>query len=89
VLNIPTHLYGVIPWPHLRVLSSLHEKAPVEALLKSIHRYGAWALLVLVAGHAGAALRHHFVQKDDVLLRMLPRLPRDRSIVRASFQETR
>ena len=61
----------------------------VEALLKSIHRYGAWTLLVLVAGHAGAALRHHFVQKDDVLLRMLPRLPRDRSIVRASFQETR
>jgi len=89
VLNIPTHLYGVIPWPHLRVLSSLHDKAPVEALLKSIHRYGAWTLLVLVAGHAGAALRHHFVQKDDVLLRMLPRLRRDRSIVTASFQETR
>ena len=89
VLNIPTHLYGVIPWPHLRVLSSLHEKAPVEALLKSIHRYSAWTLLVLVAGHAGAALRHHFLQKDDVLLRMLPRLRRDRSIVTASFQETR
>ena len=89
VLNIPTHLYGVIPWPHLPVLSSLHDKAPVEALLKAIHRYGAWTLLVLVAGHAGAALRHHFVQKDDVLLRMLPRLRGDRSMVTASFQETR
>ena len=89
VLNLPTHLYGAIPWPHLPVLSSLPNKAPVEALLKVIHRYGPWTLLVLVAGHAGAALRHHFVQKDDVLLRMLPRLPRDRSTVTALLQETR
>lgn len=78
-LNLPTVLYGTIPWPHLPVLSSLNNKAPVEALLKTIHRYGAWTLLALVAGHAGAALRHHFLRRDDVLLRMLPRLRRDRS----------
>ena len=89
VLNIPTHLYGVIPWPHLPELSSLHNKAPVEAFLKMIHRYGAWTLLVLIAGHAGAALRHHFVLKDGVLLRMLPRPRRDRFIVNVSFQETK
>lgn len=77
-LNIPTHLYGLIPWPPLPILPSLHNKAPVEALLKSMHRYGAWALLLLVAGHAGAALRHHFVLKDDVLRRMLPRTRGDR-----------
>jgi cytochrome b561 len=81
-------LYGAIPWPHLPVLSSLHNKAPVEAILKVIHRFGAWTLLVLVGGHAGAALRHHFVQKDDVLLRMLPRLQRNRSTATALLQKT-
>jgi cytochrome b561 len=76
VLSIPTHLYGVIPWPHLPVLSTLHDKRPVEAILKLAHRYGAWTMLALVAGHAAAALRHHFVAGDDVLLRMIPWLRR-------------
>lgn len=89
VLKLPTHLYGVIPWPHLPVLSSLHNKAPVEAFLKMVHRYGAWTLLVLVAGHAGAALRHHFVRKDDVLLRMLPRVRRERFMLAVPLQETK
>jgi len=29
-------LYGVIPWPHLPVLSTLGDKAPVEHMLKLI-----------------------------------------------------
>lgn len=33
---------------------------------------GAWALWILIVMHAGAALYHHFVQKDDTLTRMLP-----------------
>ncbi len=32
----------------------------------------AWALLLLVAFHAGAALYHHFIRKDGVLRAMLP-----------------
>jgi cytochrome b561 len=31
-----------------------------------------WAIVALVAIHAGAALRHHIVLRDDVLRRMLP-----------------
>lgn len=72
VLSIPTVLYGVVPWPHLPVLSTLAHKEPVEALLKQVHAWGAYALIALVAGHATAALRHHFVLHDDVLARMLP-----------------
>jgi cytochrome b561 len=72
VLGIPTVLYGVVPWPHLPILSTLENKKPVEDALKLIHAYGAWALIALVAGHAGAALHHHFIAKDDVLRRMLP-----------------
>jgi cytochrome b561 len=78
VFNIPTVLYGVVPWPDLPVLSTLADKAPVEAVLKIVHAYGAYALIALVGLHATAALRHHFIIKDDVLRRMLPVLPRRR-----------
>ncbi len=72
VYNIPTVLYGIVPWPHLPVLSTLTDKAPVEAVMKRVHAYGAWALIALVVLHAIAALRHHFIIRDDVLVRMLP-----------------
>ena len=72
VLDIPTVLYGVLPWPHLPVLSTLADKKPVEDALKVIHGYAAWALMALVIAHAGAALHHHFIAKDDVMRRMLP-----------------
>lgn len=36
------------------------------------HESMAWLLLALVVGHIGAALWHHFVVRDGVLLRMLP-----------------
>jgi len=70
--NIPTKLFGVIPWPHLPVLSTLENKKPVEDALKEVHELLAFAALGLMAIHAGAALKHHFVDKDDVLARMLP-----------------
>jgi cytochrome b561 len=72
MLNIPTVLYGVVPWPHLPILSTLDNKKPVEDALKLVHAYGAWALIALATAHAGAALHHHFIAKDDVLRRMLP-----------------
>ena len=87
VFNIPTVLYGVIPWPDLPILSTLADKAPVEALLKIVHAYGSYALIGLVGVHAAAALRHHFIIKDDVLLRMLPMLPRRRTALAASDRE--
>ncbi len=74
--NIPTVLYGIVPWPHLPVLSSLHDKAPVEAVLKAVHAYGAWVLIALLVLHVLAVLRHVLVLDDDVLWRMLPLFPR-------------
>ncbi len=41
------------------------------ATLGSLHSPLAWSLLVLVIGHVGIALTHHFVKKDGVLRRML------------------
>lgn len=39
--------------------------------LGNLHSPLAWSLLILVIGHAGIALLHHFVKKDGVLRRML------------------
>ena len=75
-LNIPTVLYGVIPWPHLPVFADLHDKAQVAPVLGMIHAYGAYVLIALLLLHAGAALRHHIVMRDEVLRRMIPGLPR-------------
>ena len=36
-----------------------------------VHRWLGIALAVLLCGHIGAALYHHFVRKDDVLRRMI------------------
>nr|WP_086939968.1 cytochrome b [Thaumasiovibrio occultus] len=35
------------------------------------HYYSAWLLIVLAGVHALAALKHHFIDKDNTLLKML------------------
>ena len=49
---------------------------PNEAIAGAMHETHEllfWVLLALVAGHAAAALYHHFFQRDATLSRMLPR----------------
>lgn len=43
---------------------------PVDYIHKDIG--GAVLVWLLIVGHVGAALFHHFYKKDDVLVRMLP-----------------
>jgi len=79
LFQVPTLIFGVVRLPHLDALASLPASArgPWETLFKDIHFTLAIALAALVALHAAAALRHHFIRGDDVLRRMLPgrRLP--------------
>jgi cytochrome b561 len=37
-----------------------------------IHNWGGKAVLALIGLHALAALKHHFIDRDDTLRRMLP-----------------
>lgn len=54
---------------------TLPDLVPVSDLLfrqlALAHRWLAYALLAAVAVHAGAALSHHFVRRDDTLQKML------------------
>ena len=69
--NIPTILYGLLPWPNFPVAPE--NKEAVDHATDAIHFYTAYVLAALVAGHAAAALKHHFIARDDILLRMAPR----------------
>ncbi|MFM0053021.1 cytochrome b [Caballeronia grimmiae] len=40
------------------------------------HEFIGWAIIALAVAHAGAAIFHHLVVRDTVLVRMLPRLKR-------------
>lgn len=44
----------------------------LKQILEVAHGWLGWSFLALVCLHAGAALRHHFLLKDDILRRMLP-----------------
>ena len=64
----PLRWFGQVQVPKLA--------APDEALAASAHgthQWLFWLLVALVIGHAGAALYHHFIQRDSTLARMLPR----------------
>ena len=43
----------------------------LRELAIDVHFYLAYATLFLVAGHAGAAMKHHFINRDETLKRML------------------
>ena len=66
-LGVQTVYLGVLPLPDL-----LAKDKAVAEQLKLVHASLNWTLAVLVAVHVAAALRHHFMDRDDVLQRMLP-----------------
>lgn len=47
------------------------EELPWAATLGDLHSPIALTLLVLILGHIGMSLHHHFVRKDDTLKRMM------------------
>ncbi len=70
--NIPTVLYGLVPWPHLPLAERVTDQTAAEGVLKLVHAYGAWLLTAVLALHVVATLRHHFILRDDTLRRILP-----------------
>ena len=65
--GFPTVYLGLVQLPDL--LAKNRELADV---LKVVHRVITWSLGGLALVHAAAAIKHHAVDRDDVLRRMLP-----------------
>ena len=73
-LRVPTRLFGVLPVPHLPWFAEMGaaDRSFYEQTFRETHDTLATILLVLIAAHAAAALRHHLWLKDGTLMRMLP-----------------
>ncbi len=74
-IQVPTLLYGVIPWPHLPGLAHLAEpaKAAWNGFSEVGHEALAWGAYVLVALHVAGALKHQLFSGDEpVLAHMAP-----------------
>lgn len=57
--------YGLFDFPNL-----FGENETIEGIGHEVHEILAWVLIVTVLGHAGFALKHHFIDRDETLRRM-------------------
>lgn len=64
---IPFRVFWLFSLPRLTGPDKVLEETAKEA-----HEAMAYILLILLVLHVGAALWHHFVQRDEILTRMLP-----------------
>jgi cytochrome b561 len=65
--GLPVSFFGLFVLPDL-VLPNEH----LRAILVEVHHWLAYGLIAALCGHVGAALQHHFIDKDDIFRRMLP-----------------
>lgn len=66
--------FGLFNWPLLPGFAGLDKAASHQwhETFETIHVALGWAMIILIPAHIGAALYHHLLRKDNVLLRMLP-----------------
>ena len=69
--------FGVLPLPDL-----LAKNEALGDLLQALHRLLNYGMAAIVFAHLGAALKHHFIDRDDVLVRMLPFLRNPSGVTR-------
>ena len=63
--GFPVALAGIIPLPAL-----VGKNESLGEILKELHEFIGWSLAILVIGHVAMALKHHFIDRDGLLLRM-------------------
>jgi cytochrome b561 len=69
--GVQTVWFGVLPLPDL-----VSKNKELGDLLKEVHEGLNFIMLGAVLAHIGAALKHHFIERDGVLARMIPLLGR-------------
>jgi cytochrome b561 len=65
--GVPVVYLKLIPLPVL-----IEPNPELKPVLKLVHYILTMTMAAAVAGHAAAALKHHFIDRDGVLKRMLP-----------------
>jgi cytochrome b561 len=65
--GVPVVYLGILPLPVL-----IEPNPGLKPILKALHYWLNMALLASVALHFAAAMKHHFINHDTILKRMLP-----------------
>ena len=65
--GVPVVYLGVLPLPVL-----IDADPVLKPVLKEVHEVLVYTMLVFVLAHVAAAIKHHWVDRDGLLRRMLP-----------------
>lgn len=68
----PIDIFGLFAWPDMPLLSSVVNKGEFREPISEFHEIMAFGMMGLIGLHIAAALKHHLINKDNVLTRMLP-----------------
>lgn len=70
-VTITTKIFKTVKWPNMPFIE---RSEGLQDFFSNAHELMALMITVLLLIHIGAALKHHYKDKDDVLTRMVPRL---------------
>jgi cytochrome b561 len=70
--GFPVVLFGVLPLPDF-----VGADRELSEALKPVHRWLAYGLAAVVVLHVAGALKHQFIDRDGLLMRMMPARRRD------------
>jgi cytochrome b561 len=63
--------YSVVYLKLVRLPDLVHKDRHLAEILVQVHTFLAWSIFCIVLLHAAAAFKHHFIDHDDTLRRML------------------
>jgi cytochrome b561 len=70
--GIPTRIFNLFEWPHIPFLANSDNKLELHQFFKDSHKYTAYLMILLLFIHLSAALKHQFIDKDNLIKRMSP-----------------
>ena len=53
-------------------MPGIPENKAVASFAHTVHEILPWLIVIVLLGHVVGALKHHFIDKNDILLRMMP-----------------
>jgi len=66
--GVQTVWFGILPIPDV-----LSRDKELGHQLEELHSALNWVFIAFISTHVLAALKHHFIDKDEILIRMLPK----------------
>ena len=70
--GIPTRIFNLFELPHISFLANSDNKLELSKFFNKSHKLTAYMMIFLSLAHIGAALKHQFFDKNNLIQRMIP-----------------